>query len=100
MAVQPDPNARFLEIAEDLFGESCARPTARVLGLRSERAVQRWLNGQNPVPVEVLDRLARAAQDIETWDPGPILALQGDIPDGVYAEILRRIAGQIDRRAR
>jgi predicted transcriptional regulator len=45
------------EVAESLFGAESAAAVAAPLGV-NRRTVQRWLNGQNEVPLEVWRELA------------------------------------------
>ena len=68
----------FNRLGEELFGEGWRGALALLLRI-DKRAVQRWANGQNAVPAEVIDSLhailatveqlqaIRASQESRPW---------------------------------
>ena len=92
----PEDTRALRDRTARLFGHPSARGLARLLGHKSERASQRWLSGQNRVPDNVFDSLDEAQAVADRWDPTPVLDAQGDVPDIVYAMLLRRLAAELE----
>ncbi len=86
-------NEQFREMAEEVFGDSCARAVGRLLDV-NHRTVQRWLSGEFEIPDEHFQALKRHHAVFVSVYPGfaaVALPFAEDLAPEIFTAMLEKV---------